>query len=374
MIRAGAGSLAIVAAIVLVTISATPSASQVHEWTAFGELAQPRSFARVVALPSGEILVVGGLDPKDPQVTNESVELIDPLSTKMTLLPQRLLGRLHQSVTLTAKERVVMAGGVEWQGDHWSPIDRVEIFDPVSRSWYAAAPMLVARSDHAAVALIDGRVMAIGGNQGVKLLDSVEIYDPRTNAWTPGPHLPRLRTQHAAVTLRDGRVLVVGGIDANGGPTDATFLYEPSANTWSEGPHMTMPRLQQATVVLPNGDVMLAGGDDAAASSSEVYLAHENRFVASGSLVNPRLVAQIAALPDGRVVLVGGLPPTMTAYRPLASTEIWDPITRTWRALSRVAEGRAWGTLIRVGHALYLVSGNGSDEAAFRSVERLPID
>jgi hypothetical protein len=374
MIRAAAGSLVIVAAIVLVAISAMPTAPQIQGWSSFGDLAQPRSFARVVALPSGEILVVGGLDPKDPQVTNESVELIDPLSTKVTLLPQRLLGRLHQSVTVTTKERVVMAGGVEWQGSHWSPVDRVDVFDPSSRTWYAAAPMLVSRSDHISVALADGRVLAIGGNQGVKLLASTEIYDPRANKWTPGPSMPRPRTQHAAVTLRDGRVMVVGGIDSDGGPTDTTFMYDPATNKWSDGPHMTMPRLQQATVVLPNGDVLLAGGDGIAGSSSEIYVAREDRFVAAGTLVQPRLVAQVAALPDGRVVLTGGLPPTMTSYRPLTSTEIWDPITRTWRALAPVAEGRAWGSLVRVGHALYLVSGNGTDEAAFRSVERLPID
>jgi hypothetical protein len=374
MIRAAAGSLVIVAAIALVAISAMPTAPQIQGWSSFGDLAQPRSFARVVALPSGEILVVGGLDPKDPQVTNESVELIDPLSTKVTLLPQRLLGRLHQSVTVTTKERVVMAGGVEWQGSHWSPVDRVDVYDPTSRTWYAAAPMLVSRSDHISVALADGRVLAIGGNQGVKLLASTEIYDPRANKWTPGPSMPRPRTQHAAVTLRDGRVMVVGGIDSDGGPTDTTFMYDPATNKWSDGPHMTMPRLQQATVVLPNGDVMLAGGDGIAGSSSEIYVAREDKFVAAGTLVQPRLVAQVAALSDGRVVLTGGLPPTMTSYRPLTSTEIWDPITRTWRALAPVAEGRAWGSLVRVGHALYLVSGNGTDEAAFRSVERLPID
>jgi hypothetical protein len=374
MIRAASGSLAIVAAIALVAISATPAAPQIQGWSSFGDLAQPRSFARVVALPSGEILVVGGLDPKDPQVTNESVELIDPLSTKVTVLPQRLLGRLHQSVTVTSKEKVVMAGGVEWQGSHWSPVDRVDVYDPTSRTWYAAAPMLVSRSDHISVALADGRVLAIGGNHDVKLLASTEIYDPTTNTWKPGPSMPRPRTQHAAVTLRDGRVMVVGGIDSDGGPTDTTFVYDPATNKWSDGPTLTMPRLQQATVVLPNGDVLLAGGDGAAASSSEIYVAREDRFVASGSLVQPRLVAQMAALSDGRVVLTGGLPPTMTSYRPLTSTEIWDPLTRTWRALAPVAEGRAWGSLVRVGHALYLVSGNGTDEAAFRSVERLPID
>lgn len=186
--------------------------------------------------------------------------------------------------------------------------------------------------------------------------------------------MPRPRTQHSAVVLRDGRVLVLGGIDSDGGGTDTTFVYDPAANTWADGPHLTVPRLQNATVLLPNGDVLVVGGNGAAAATSEVYSAREQRFVKSGVLSAPRYVAQIAALPDGRVVVSGGLPPVMSAYRPLTSNEVWDPASGSWRTLAPLGEGRAWGTLLRVGRSLYLVSGNGSDEAAFRSVERLPID
>lgn len=374
MIRGAVGALALTVAVTLVALSALPSSDlRLATWSEFGDLAQPRSFATAVALPSGEILVVGGLDPRDPQVTTERVELIDPLSKGVTVLPQRLLGRLHQSVSV-AGERVVMVGGVEWSGDHWTPIDRVELFDPASRAWFSGKPLRVGRSDHAAVVLHDGRIAIIGGNRDIKLLDSLELYDPATDTWTVGAKMPRPRTQHSAAVLRDGRVLVVGGIDSDGGATDTTFLYDPVADRWSDGPHLTMPRLQQATVVLPNGDVLLVGGNGEASGTSEVYSVRAQRFVASGRLAEPRYVAQVAALPDGRVVLSGGLPPQMSAYRPLASSEIWDPATGTWHALAPLGAGRAWGNLVRVGHALYLVSGNGSDEAAFRSVERLPID
>ena len=369
------GALALVALAGFLVASSLPSAARADgEWSSFAELQRPRAFAQALALPSGEILVVGGLDRDDPQITNTKSELIDPLSQHVTLLQQTLLGRLHQSVTLGRDERVVMAGGVEWVGDHWSPVDRVEVYVPARRTLYAAAPLLAARSDQAAVTLHDGRVMLIGGNFNTTLLASTEIYDPSANAWTLAAPMPRPRTQHTAVTLRDGTVLVLGGVDSDGGATDTTFIYDPTTNKWSQGPVMTMPRLQQSTVMLPNGDVLLAGGDKTAGSTSEVYLSREGRFVPSGSLVEARFVAQMAALPDGRVVLTGGLPPNLTAYHPLASTEIWDPASRTWRLLTPTASGRAWGTLLRVGGALYLVSGTGSDETAFRSVERLAIN
>ena len=369
------GLLAPIALCAALVVTAAPGtlAPDAH-WSAFTDLARPRAFAMAVALPSGEILVVGGLDRADPQITNARSEIVDPLSSKVKLLEQPLLGRLHQSVNLTGNETVIMAGGVQWMGDHWEPVDNVEIYHPVTREWSAGASLLDPRSDHAAVTLKDGRVMVIGGNFGTKLVRSVEIYDPAADAWTLAAGLPRARTQFSAVTLPDGKVLVLGGIDTDGGSTDTTFMYDPAKDAWSDGPRMTMPRLQQAMVVLPNGDILLAGGGGVAAGTSEVYRAREQRFVPSGPLLEPRLVAQIAALPDGRVVVSGGLPPTMTAYRPMSSSEIWDPTTGRWTGLGPMSEGRAWGTLIRVGSALYLVSGNGSDEAAFRSVERLPID
>ena len=374
MIRGAVGAIALTVAVTALAISSLSTADlKLASWSEFGDLAQPRSFATAVALPSGEILVVGGLDPHDPQVTNERAELIDPLARRVAVLPQHLLGRLHQSATVVG-ERVVVAGGVEWAIDHWAPLDRVEIYDAATRTWLAAAPLFVSRSDHAAVTLPDGRVMVIGGNHDTKLLDSSEIYDPHTNTWTVAARMPRPRTQHSAVLLRDGRVLVVGGVDSDGGPTDTTFVYDPVANTWADGPHLTVPRLQQATAVLPNGDVLLVGGNGVAAKTSEIYSTKAQRFIASGTLVDPRYVPQAAALPDGRVVVSGGLPPVMSAYRPLVTSEVWDPQSGAWHALAPLAEGRAWGTLLRVGASLFLISGNGSDEAAFRSVERLPID
>ena len=369
------GALALVALAGLLVASSLPSTARADgQWSSFADLQRPRAFAQALALPSGEILVVGGLDRDDPQVTNTKSELIDPLSQHVTQIQQPLLGRLHQSVTLAKDERVVMAGGVEWWNDQWLPVNRVDVYRTATRSWSMGAPLNEARSDQAAVTLKDGRVMVIGGNFNTTFLRSVEIYDAATNIWKLAAQLPRPRTQHTAITLRDGTVLVLGGVDSDGGATDTTFFYDPATDKWSDGPRMTVPRLQQATVMLPSGDVLLAGGNGLAAGTSEIYLAREKRFEASGLLMQPRLVAQVAALPDGRVVLTGGLPPQMAEYQPMSSTEIWDPATRAWRLLAPTAAGRAWGTLLRVGTALYLVSGNGSDEAAFRSVERLSVN
>ena len=358
----------------LAWVSAPEAGGAVIHWTSFAELQQPRAFGSAVALPTGEILVVGGLDNQDAAVTNPKTELVDAAMRTVTVLPQTILARLHQTMTLGGDGRVIVAGGVVWEGTHWSPVDDVDIYDVAHRHWSYGAPLRVARSDGSAIALKDGRVAVFGGNHDTKLLASVEIYDPRRDTWTDAAPMPRPRTQHTAVMLRDGSVMIVGGIDSDGGPTDSTFIYDPSSNAWEYGPRMTQARFQQATVSLPSGDILFIGGDGLAAGTSELYLASQRRFVASGPLAVPRLVAQAAALPDGRVVVTGGLPLHMTTYAPLGSVEVWDPATGTWSESAPLAEGRAWGVMIRVVPALYLVSGNGANETAFRTVERLTVD
>ena len=341
------------------------------QWQTIGELSQPRAYASAVALSNGKILVVGGFDRSAPDVMNGQSELIDPATGNVTLLPGALLGRVHQTITSAWEDLVVVAGGVEWHETYWSPVDRVDVYRPSQRGWVLGAPLRHKRSDHAATALQDGRVLVTGGNANTTLLASTEIYNPRSDRWTEAAPMPRARTQHSAVTLFDGRVLVTGGIDADGAATNTTFIYDPGTDSWTDGPLMTVARLQQVVVALPNDDVLLAGGDGPASGTSEVYLFGEGRFVASGTLVTPRLVAQGAALPDGRVVLSGGLPLRMHEFAPLSSVEIWDPKTGLWSALPPAPTPRAWGSIVIVRGVVYQLSGTGEGETAYRTIERL---
>jgi len=84
------------------------------EWTVAGELSRPRAYARAVAVATGEILVLGGMDPADPRVSVGATELFDPATGEVTVLPQPIVGRLNQGVTIGWGDRVVVTGGTEW--------------------------------------------------------------------------------------------------------------------------------------------------------------------------------------------------------------------------------------------------------------------
>lgn len=356
------------------TTTSVPKTPKTPTWDTFGELSHPRAYATALALASGEILVVGGLDRDDPNVTNTESELVNVKTGTVSVLHQPLEGRLHQTMTPAIGDKVVVAGGVKFVTTHWDPVDRVDVYLPADRKWFAASPMLEPRSDHAAVALLTGMVMVIGGNQGPRLLQSVEIYDVKNDRWFRAAPLPLPRTELSAFTLADGRVLVGGGIEASGTPTDTTWIYNPPADAWLPGPKMWVPRVQHAALQLANGDILFMGGDGAASGTSERFDVKLEKFILSGTLVDPRQAARAAQLPDGRVVLVGGMPPRNEEFAPLRSAEIWDPLTEQWAALPPSPTPRAWPSLLVVGGFVYQLSGTGDAEAAYRSIERLAVD
>jgi hypothetical protein len=369
-------SLALAIAISVVaacTTNSVPTTPKTPTWDTFGELAHPRSYATALALTDGEILVVGGLDRDDPNVTNAESELVNVKTGAVTVLKQQLVGRLHQTMT-RASDRVVVAGGVVFEKTHWDPVSTVDVYLPLERKWIPASPLIDPRSDHAAVTLATGMVMVIGGNQGPRLLQSVEIYDAKNDRWFRAAPLPTPRTELSAFTLSDGRVLVAGGVESDGAATDTTYIYNPPADSWTEGPPMTLARVQHAAVQLANGDILFSGGDGAASGTSERYDVKLEKFVLSGTLTDPRLAARAAQLPDGRVVLVGGMPPRNEEFAPLRSAEIWDPVSEQWSALPPSPTPRAWPSILMVGGVVYQLSGTGDAEAAYRTIERLAVN
>jgi hypothetical protein len=340
-------------------------------WETVGSLERPRAHARAVPLATGEILVVGGLDPDDPEVTSYRSELIDPASGTVTLLPQPLLGRVNHSVTAGWGDRVAVIGGTEFRTTHWEPVDRVEVFIPGSRTWLAGRPLLTARSDHGAAALRDGRIFVTGGNQGTRLVRSSEIYDLSRDAWTQAAPLPRPRTQFSMATLPDGRVMVAGGFQEDGVITDTTLLYDPARDAWTSGPRLLQPRLNHAMVALAGGDLLFIGGESYASASAERYDFRKGRFVDAGRIRAPRVVPQAGLLGDGRVLLAGGLPfPNRGGFNPLSAIEIWDPRTSSWGASAGAPTARAFGALVATERGLYRVSGSLGQERASRTVER----
>jgi N-acetylneuraminic acid mutarotase len=363
-------SLALLVAVTGGVAVASRESPAVTRWQAFGQLAEPRALAVTVPLPSGDVLVVGGIDNDDPQVVRTTAELIDPFTGASRVLPQKLLGRVNHTATL-AKGEVVLAGGTERLGTQWSALDRVEVFDPIHQTWTVATPMLAARSDHGAAALRDGRVLVAGGTDGPRQLASVEIYDIPSNSWTRVHELPEARSQFSIATLNDGRVLVAGGL-VRGTASSSSVIYDPARDAWDIGPRMQYARVLNASVKLAGGDVLMIGGQRDGGGTAERYDARAKTFVFAGTLAQPRMLAAAVRIGDGRVLVVGGLliDPGRESFIPIADAEIWDQSTNAWSEASDPSTARALGSFVSTQAGALWIGGAGEGEHALRSIER----
>jgi hypothetical protein len=180
-------------------------------WEAGPGLLAPRFAHAAVALPTDDVLVIGGAAAADQD------EPFGPLLATVELLGEKTTiarapmstARVHHTATLLKDGRVMVIGGI---GDDRVPLASVEIYDPRTNQWQAGPALAIARGGHAANLLPDGRVLVSGGTDGAGYsVGLAEIWSAETAKWQPAGELLSPRSGHAATTLRDGSVLLSGG-------------------------------------------------------------------------------------------------------------------------------------------------------------------
>lgn len=141
-----------------------------------GPMVTPRLLETVTTLGDGRVLIAGGAGP-DGRPTN--AEVWDPATDSFRAIGPMIVARVRHTATLLRDGRVLLAGGDVIDGDETHATATTEMFDPMSDTSSAAAPLLQARGSHTATLLQDGRVLVAGGEQDVRsALASAELFDP----------------------------------------------------------------------------------------------------------------------------------------------------------------------------------------------------
>ncbi len=144
-----------------------------------------------------------------------------------------------------------------------------EVYDPATDTWSTAAPLHVAR-DHHAVAAVGGRLYAIGGRLNRQYSQNVvvnEMYDPSTNQWTPKADLPTARSGITAQAV-GGRIYVFGG-EAPTGTFRENEAYDPERDTWESQAPMPTSRHGLGSAVVGGKVYLLCGGPTPGGSFSD---------------------------------------------------------------------------------------------------------
>lgn len=293
----------------------------------FGELSQ-RPIARAdgvaITFSDGSGLVLGGHPPADPSAAIRQVERFDPNTGEYETLHD-IAPRVGAAAALlgdAADTRVVVIGGIDATTGHAAPF--VEVIDAdraTDRQLTVFDDSQMTRTGISATSLTDGHVIAIGGKSPTDGALSDEVVEVSSLSGTPVVRKLRARMihkryGHVATRLDDdigSPVLVTGGLDLLGNPIAEAELFKPLSESFSTtfAASMQVPRSRHQAVRLPDGSVLIIGG----VNSTGQTVATMELFSLDGGFqrVTPDLPANAGlidmtatTLPDGRVLLTGG--------------------------------------------------------------------
>ena len=192
-------------------------------------------------------------------------------------------------------------------------------------------------------------------------------------AWTATGNMITPRAEHTATLLPDGKVLVAGGNDFVGSnfvgflPASAE-LYDPASGSWTATGTMITPRTGHTATLLPDGKVLVAGGvggsgsDGGWAAAAELYDPSSGSWTATGTMVSPRHWHTATLLPDGKVLVAGGRGGARGLL--LASAELYDPSTGSWTATGSMGRVRGDHTATLLPDGKVLVAGGVGSSSA----------
>ncbi len=219
--------------------------------------------------------------------------------------------------------------------------------------WQEQAQMPTRRA-YFALAAIDERLFAIGGQTTDGTTAVVEIYDPQSDIWTRGRDKPHPVAYVSAATLGSD-VYVPGGCDDEHAPTRTVEVYDISTDDWRQVSPLPEPRCAYA-MSSQNGKLYLVGGWDGQRYVATVYIYDpEADTWTDGAPMSAARGLSAAASTSNRIYVVGGY----DGKQELTTCSSYDPAQDTWEACAPLTVGRGGLGLVNLGGQLYAIGGGG---------------
>jgi hypothetical protein len=205
-----------------------------------------------------------------------------------------------------------------------------------------------------------------------------QIYDPVTGTFAATGAYATYHDFPEATLLSDGKVVIMGcGCDVRPILVQDD-LYDPHTGTFSATGPFYRERLDFTATLLPDGKVLVAGGSDwfapagFAFDDAAVYDPSTGTRVAVGNMTTARTSHTATLLPDGTVLIAGGMENIRSDGRRLSAAELYNPATRSFTSTlfttnMTTARGQHTATLLRDGTVL--IAGGGNDLGVHSSAE-----
>jgi len=320
-----------------------------------GRMVIPRIGHAAVALPDGRVLIAGGSGPWDSAARDvvpllDSAEIYDPQTEAFTATGNMISAGHCVKGVLLGNGKVLIVGGSKNLSDPPSAAP-AQLYDPIAGKFTASSGNHITtnRSGIYYGACPTAAILLLGGKVLIPWSDAeAEIYDPDADTFTLAG------TQHweeafstTVTLLMNGSVLFAGG----NGPFDddtqfgspSAEIYVPSSSTFAPTMDMITARYDQTATLLPDGTVLLAGtnrsgvGVTTGLAAAELYDPATGAFSPTSPMTTPRYGHTATLLPDGSVLMAGGVgvPNDATAERYYPNVLVPSPALLTATGDSR---------------------------------------
>lgn len=274
---------------------------------------------------------------------------------------------------------VLAIGGSRAERNVLSPW--IERIDPRTGAVMRAAELATGRAEAVLTRLADGRFLLTGGEQTESIpgrMNEIVAIDGDGRVSVNGTgDMTRRRIGHTATLLADGRVLITGGATSGegvpGGISRSAEIWDPATGSFRMLPRrMSIGRVNHSATRLPDGKVLLVGGYTADGDGvlAEIFDPATESFsiIATPGLESRALHAAVG-LPDGDVLILGGENPAGTET--LASVLRYRHETQTIQPEAGLLQPRrnAQAVLTADG-VLLLFGGLSAADAALSTAER----
>jgi hypothetical protein len=347
-------------------------------WSTAPSTPVPHANHTTTLLADGRVLVLGGGFPGYGPVTSVQAdlargvpgEIYDPSTGRSVATARGIgIGSSGFTATLLASGKVLVVGF------------GARLYDPTADRWFPAGNLAISRFEHAAVRLLDGRVLIAGGNGQVAPYGPppVEIYDPSSNSWSTAAPMyadfgESLFDASGATLLPDGRIFFVSA-------NLRAAIFNPASSTWAGAASLLrglysdydlrLGYREYSTTALPSGKVLVAGGylqGSLAFPPPEVYDPATNRWSQTPRLHYNRPGHTATVLANGLVLVAGGDDGPQGGTGATATAELYDPATNRWSLTGSMAVARGGHTATLLKDGTVLVVG-GRFLGNLRSVE-----
>jgi N-acetylneuraminic acid mutarotase len=255
------------------------------------------------------------------------------------------------------------------------------VFEPAfavsADSWVTKAAMVHARA-YLGVASVNGKIYAIGGDEGSETgncktgtsmtnnaVPYTEEYDPALNVWTSKADMPTARAL-LGTAVYGGKIFCIGGYNGAIGNLNTEYYdvganeaYDPATDTWLTLAPLPTPRYKAATNMV-NGKIYVIGGHTMTnlyitLNVTEVYDPTTNSWTTKTPAPLP-VGSYASAVIDNKIYVLGTNPDTNWQMNLM----VYDPSTDSWTTKGKTPIGYA-ATAAATTRCIYYFDENRTD-------------